>query len=36
LPHAVHEFGFVLWEFRELVAINRSTGAVFLVVMAID
>ena len=34
LPHAIHEYGSVLWEFRELVAINN--GSVLLVVMAID
>lgn len=36
LPEAVHDFGFVLWEFREVVAISRERGEVLMVVMAID
>lgn len=36
LPDAIHEWGLVLWEFRELVAISRLAGAVLSVVMAID
>jgi hypothetical protein len=36
LPDAIHEWGSVLWEFRELVAISHETGEVLLVVMAID
>ena len=36
LPDAVHEWGFVLEEFRELVAISRETREVLSVVMAID
>ena len=36
LPDAIHEWGFVLLEFRELVAISRPTGVVLSVVMAID
>jgi hypothetical protein len=36
LPDAIHEWGTVLWEFRELVAIARETGEVLSVVMAID
>lgn len=36
LPDALHEWGCVLWEFRELVAISRDTGEVLSVVMAID
>jgi hypothetical protein len=36
LPDAVHEWGWVLTEFRELVAICRETGEVLSVVMAID
>jgi hypothetical protein len=32
----VHDFGSVLWEFREFAAIGRSTGEVLSVVMAID
>lgn len=36
LPDAVHEWGSVLLEFREMVAISRSAGEVVSVVMAID
>lgn len=36
LPDARHETSFVLWEFRELLAINRLDGSVALVVMAVD
>jgi hypothetical protein len=36
LPGAVHDFGWVLWEFREFAAIRRSAGVVLSVVMAID
>jgi hypothetical protein len=36
LPDAVHDFGWVLWEFRELAAICRSPRIVLSVVMAID
>jgi hypothetical protein len=36
LPDAIHEWGFVLLEFRELVAISRGAGVVLSVVMAID
>jgi len=36
LPDAIHEWGSVLVEFRELVAISRKSGEVLLVVMAID
>jgi hypothetical protein len=36
LPDALHEWGWVLMEFRELVAISRKTGEVLSVVMAID
>jgi hypothetical protein len=36
LPDAVHEWGFVLREFRELVVISRTDCVVLLVVMAID
>jgi hypothetical protein len=36
LPDALHEWGSVLWEFRELVAISRETSEVLSVVMAID
>ena len=36
LPGAVHDFGWVLWEFREFAAICRSAGVVLSVVMAID
>jgi hypothetical protein len=36
LLHAVHEYAFVLMEFRELVAIDRSASAVLSIVMAID
>ena len=36
LPDAIHEWGFVLLEFRELVAISRAAGVVLSVVMAID
>jgi hypothetical protein len=36
LPDAVHEFGAVLVEFRELVIVDRDQCEVFLVVMAID
>jgi hypothetical protein len=36
LPDAIHEWGFILLEFRELVVISRVVGMVLLVVMAID
>lgn len=36
LPDAIHEWGGVLWEFRELVAISREARMVVSVVMAID
>ncbi|MBM3978808.1 MAG: hypothetical protein FJ304_00720 [Planctomycetes bacterium] len=36
LPEAVHEFGSVLLEFRQVVAICRERGEVLLVAMAID
>jgi hypothetical protein len=36
LPGAVHDFGRVLWEFREFAAIRRSAGVVPSVVSAID
>jgi hypothetical protein len=36
LPHATHEYSFVLWEFRELAVLDRSAGVVLSVVMAID
>jgi len=36
LPDAIHEWGFVLLEFRELVAISREARVVLSVVMAID
>jgi hypothetical protein len=36
LPHAIHEYGFVLMEFRELVLVNRGTAELLSVVMAID
>lgn len=36
LPEALHEWGWVLMEFRELVAISRASGEVLSVVMAID
>lgn len=36
LTDATHEWGFVLLEFRELVAISREAGVVLSVVMAID
>jgi hypothetical protein len=36
LPDALHEWGGVLMEFRELVAISREAGEVLSVVMAID
>jgi hypothetical protein len=32
----VHDFGWVLWEFREFAAVRRSEGVVLSVVMAID
>jgi hypothetical protein len=36
LPDALHEWGWVLMEFRELVAISREAREVLSVVMAID
>lgn len=36
LPDAIHEWGWVLMEFRELVAISREPREVLSVVMAID
>ena len=36
LPDALHEWGWVLTEFRELVAISREASEVLSVVMAID
>lgn len=36
LPDAIHEWGSVLWEFRELVAISHKSREVLSVVMAID
>ena len=36
LPDSIHEWGFVLMEFRELVVISREAGEVLSVVMAID
>jgi hypothetical protein len=36
LPDAIHEWGWVLTEFRELVAISREASEVLSVVMAID
>jgi hypothetical protein len=36
IAHAEHEWAYVLWEFRELVAISRDAGEVVLIVMAID
>jgi hypothetical protein len=36
LPDALHEWGWVLMEFRELVAISREASEVLSVVMAID
>jgi hypothetical protein len=36
LPDAIHEWGSVLLEFRELAAISRAAGVVLSVVMAID
>ena len=36
LPDALHEWGWVLMEFRELVAMPREASEVLSVVMAID
>ena len=36
LDDDIHEWGFVLWEFRELLAIELSKGQLALCVMAID
>jgi len=36
LPHAIHEYGFALLEFRELVVIRREAAHIHLIVMAID
>ena len=36
LDDDIHEWGFVLWEFRELLAIDFSQGVLALCVMAID
>jgi hypothetical protein len=36
LPDAVHDFGTVLWEFREFAAVSRSARLVLWVVMAFD
>jgi hypothetical protein len=36
LAGAVHDFGWLLWEFREFAAIRRLAGVVHSVVMTID
>jgi hypothetical protein len=36
LPHARHEYGSVLWEFRELAVVKRGSAELLSVVMAID
>jgi hypothetical protein len=36
VARAVHDFGWVFWEFREFAAIRRSAGVVHSVVRAID